>query len=127
MKTYDPTLLSGIITEFENNRTGTRGHEVLTERYFSADRIQEILHMIVNSLDEIGDENLKKDNYIQLEKILSKEKKQTKECLKFEMKSASSYEQDIADEVNNLLGFDVDKYLEAISKSIEIEKDENER
>lgn len=127
MKTYDPTLLSGIITEFENNRTGTRGHEVLTERYFSADRIQEILYTIVNSLDEIGDENLKKDNYIQLEKILSKEKKQTKECLKFEMKSASSYEQDIANEVNNLLGFDVDKYLEAISKSIEIEKDENER
>lgn len=127
MKSYDPTLLSGIITEFENNRTGTRGHEILTDRYFSSDRIQEILHTIVTSLGEIDDENLRKDNYIQLEKILSKEKKQTKKCIKFEMKSASSYEQDIANEVNNLLGFDVDEYLDVISKSIEIEKDENER
>lgn len=125
LKTFDSALLASIITEFENNRTGTREHETLKNRYFSNDRIQEMLNIIVTSIDEISDENLKKDNCGQLRKILSKEKEKIKNCNKFEMISYSSYEQDISNEVNNLLGFDADKYLEAISKSIEI--DENER
>lgn len=116
METHDIGLLSDIITNFENNRTGTQGHDYLTQKYFSNEKIQNMLDKIFTSVKDLQDKKLKTSNTKELIKILKKEEQNTKEC---NINNSS--------DINTLLGFDVDKYLNIILTPIKMEKDENER
>ena len=117
METHDIGLLSDIITNFENNRTGTREHNYLTQKYFSNEKIQNMLDKIFKSVKDLQDKKLKISNTKELIKILKKEEQNTKECNIINNSSG----------INALLGFDVDKYLNIISTPIKMEKEENER
>ena len=117
METHDISLLSDIITNFENNRTGTRDHNYLTQKYFSNEKIQNMLDKIFTSVKDLQDKKLKISNTKELIKILKKEEQNTKECNIINNSSG----------INALLGFDVDKYLNIISTPIKMEKEENER
>ena len=117
LETHDVTLLSNIITNFENNRTGTREHSYLTQKYFSNERIQDMLDKICVSVQELQDEKLKKLNAKELLKLLEREKENTERCNLI-----------VRDKVTNeFLGFDVNKYLDSIDQLIETEKEKNER
>ncbi len=117
METHDIGLLSDIITNFENNRTGTREHNYLTQKYFSNEKIQNMLDKIFTSVKDLQDKKLKISNTKELIKILKKEEQNTKECNIINNSS----------DINALLGLDVDKYLNIISTPIKMEKEENER
>ncbi len=113
LETHDVTLLSSIITNFENNRTGTREHNYLKEKYFSNEKIQEMLDKIFISLQGLQDDKLKKSNAKELAKLLENEKGNTERCNLI-----------VRDKVTNeFLGFDVNKYLDTISQLIENEKE----
>ena len=113
LETHDVTLLSSIITNFENNRTGTREHNYLKEKYFSNEKIQEMLDKIFISLQGLQDDKLKKSNAKELAKLLENEKGNTERC-----------NLTVRDKVTNeFLGFDVNKYLDSISQLIENEKE----
>lgn len=114
LETHDFSLLPSIITNFENNRTGTRGHDYLTKKYFSNEKIQNMLNQIVESVNGIQDERLKELNNNEIIKILKKETKNTKNC-------------NLYCDVNKLLGFDSNEYLEMLTNSLEIESEEYER
>lgn len=113
LETHDVKLLSNIITNFENNRTGTREHSYLTQKYFSNERIQEMLDKIFASVQELQDDKLKKSNAKELTRLLENEKENTEKCNLI-----------VGDKVTNeFLGFDVNKYLDSISQLIENKKE----
>ena len=108
LQTYDSSLLSSIITNFENNRTGTRGHSYLTEKYFSSERLQVMLNQISSSLEKMKDEKLRKHNIQTITKLLAQEKKNVMDSVTLE---------DLGNGINmtnvtNLrIGIDVDEYI----------------
>ncbi len=114
LQTHDSSLLSSIITDFENNRTGTRGHTYLTEKYFSSERIQNMLKQINESLSQLKTANQKKNNVEVLSKILQQEKKNADDCSTLE-----DHEKGISS--ISKLGIDVDEYLNDLNTVIQLD------
>lgn len=104
MQTHDVSLLPSIITNFENNRTGTRGHKYLTKQYFSSGKIQNMLNQIRESIIKLQDSNQRKNNVNILIKLLQQEKENVLSCRKLE---------DDMDSISKI-GVDVDEYLNTI-------------
>ena len=116
LETHDISLLSNIITNFENNRTGTRGHNHLTEKYFSNEKIQNMLEEIVTSVNDLQDEKLKKSNKKEIVKLLEREKNNIIDCAR-----------GTVPDVNQLLGFNVDEYLDRLTESLDVKLEDGER
>ena len=111
LQTHDVSLLSNIITNFENNRTGTRGHNYLTNKYFSDEKIENMMNQIISSVNELEDTKLRESNFKEIIKVLNKEMKSLKES-------------DAKKALKGVLGFDIDQYLEKITNLIDIDFDE---
>lgn len=101
LKTHDSALLSDIITNFENNRTGTKTpHDILQKKYFSDERLEEILQQVLQSIGQIQQKDLKDINIAELKKIVQREQRNFK--------------------LNNTMnkfkaGFDINAYLEQVN------------
>ena len=123
LQTHNTSLLSSIITNFENNRTGTRGHSYLTEKYFSSERLQDMLNQISSSLEKMKDEKLRKHNIQTITSLLVQEKKNAMDSITLE---------DLANGMNmtnvtNLrIGIDVDEYIGELEHSIKLDDNEIE-
>ena len=129
MQTYDTSLLSSIITNFSNNRTSTRGHNYLTKKYFSSDRMKYLVSRINLSIGRINDDNLRIANIKELVKLLKQEKKNVRECLTIE-DVGSIDENDFSHARDLRIGINVDEYLnklEASLSSYSIQNKANER
>lgn len=124
LQTHDTSLLSSIITNFGNNRTGTRGHSYLTEEYFSSERLQDMLNQISSSLEKMKDEKLRQHNIQIITKLLTQENENVRDSVTLE---------DIGNgvsrtNVTNLrVGIDVDNYISQLECSIKLEHNENGR
>lgn len=124
LQTHDTSLLSSIITNFENNRTGTRGHSYLTEKYFSSERLQDMLNQISSSLEKMKDEKLRQHNIQIITKLLTQEKENVRDSVTLE---------DIGNgisrtNVTNLrMGIDVDEYISQLEYSIKLDDNEIEK
>lgn len=124
LQTHDTSLLSSIITNFENNRTGTRGHSYLTEKYFSSERLQDMLNQISSSLEKMKDEKLRQHNIQIITKLLTQEKENVRDSVTLE---------DIGNgisrtNVTNLrMGIDVDEYISQLEYPIKLDDNEIEK
>lgn len=108
LQTHDTSLLASIITNFENNKTGTRGHKYLTEKYFSSEKIQDMLKQIRESLLDLKDINQRKNNVDVLAKLLQQEKSNVISCCNLE-------------DYRSKIGVDVDNYLNDLNAIIQLE------
>ncbi len=124
LQTHDTSLLSSIITNFENNRTSTREHSYLIEKYFSSERLQDMLNQISSSLEKMKDGKLRKQNIQTITKLLTQEKENIRDSVTLD---------DIGNgisrtNVTNLrMGIDVDNYISQLECSIKLERNENAR
>lgn len=118
LKTHDTSLLSGIITNFENNRTGTRGHSYLTEKYFSSETLQYMLNQISSSLEKIKDEKMKKHSIQIITNLLEQEKENIMNSL-----TINDYGNGISrtNATNLRIGIDVDEYISRLENSIKLD------
>ncbi len=74
-QTYNPILLTRIVTDFENNRMGLRyPHNYLREKYFSKNTINQLLTRIINDINAIEDVQLKTMNMEVLKNTILNEK-----------------------------------------------------
>ncbi|MDO4962928.1 MAG: hypothetical protein Q4E75_02355 [bacterium] len=108
-KMLDETLLSDIITNFENNRTSTQKHSYLREKYFSSERIQMFLDEIYILIQENHDYRSKEANAKELLKLIEQEVKNRNDYLGICGE----------EELEEFLGFDVSKYKRNILQLIE--------
>ena len=131
LQTYDSSLLPKILTNYENNRTGTRDHRYLTEKYFSSERLQNMLNQISSSLEQIKDEKLKRKNIQTIIKLLEKEKETVKNSINFydlgREINISNFEMTRTNITNLRMGIDVDEYIRQLESSIELGDNENEK
>ena len=124
LQTYDSSLLPKILTNYENNRTGNREHRYLTEKYFSSERLQNMLNQISSSLEQIKDEKLKRKNIQTIIKLLEQEKKNVEDSIiLYDMVNGMT----ITNITNLRIGIDVDEYIRQLESSIELGDNENER
>lgn len=74
-ESQNPSLLSGIITEFENNRTGNRDyHNQVCENFFSEKMINTYIQRITAAIDgNKGNAKQQLENYEELIEIISRE------------------------------------------------------
>lgn len=80
LETSNPSLLSDIIVQFENNRIGNRfPHDHIRETYFSRDSIEKMLNQIIDHMKGIEDKSLRFDNINTMGKLISTELKNWKE------------------------------------------------
>ena len=122
LQTHDVSLLPDIITNFENNRTGTRGHKYLTERYFSSEKIQDMLNQIRESIEQLQDTNQRKNNVNVLIKLLQQEKDNILQCNIEDLKKGFKKE----DIIKSKMGIDVDEYLSYLN-TIQLDTKDVER
>ena len=74
-QTHNSSLLTRIVTDFENNRMGLRyPHNYLREKYFSKNIINQILIGIINDISSIEDNQLKAMNMEILKNAILNEK-----------------------------------------------------
>ena len=120
LQTHDSSLLSSIIINFENNRTGTRGHKYLTEQYFSSEKIQDMLKQISESIEQLKDNNQRKNNVDVLTKLLQQEKKNVDSCSTLE---------DHTNGISSIskIGVDVDEYLNDLNAVIQLDTEDVEK
>lgn len=113
METKDPSLLSKIVTQFENNRTGNRSpHDYIREKYFSQSAIEEMLGKITENIKGMDSSELKKRNINMMGRLISMEKRNYTECKQLG---------------NQKPGFNYDKYLQIYSEMRRIEKQNGDR
>ncbi len=80
LETSNPSLLSDIIVQFENNRIGNRfPHDHIRETYFPRGSIEKMLNQIIDHMKGIEDKSLRCDNINTMEKLISTESKNWKE------------------------------------------------
>ena len=133
LQSHDTSLLSSIITNFENNRTGTRGHSYLTEEYFSSERLQDMLNQIISSLEKMKDEKLRKQNIQTITKLLVQEKENIGKSvtlsdinkMSIEMGTEMGIEMGITNVTKLKMGIDVDNYISQLECLIKLEHIEN--
>ena len=121
LQTQDTSLLSSIITNFGNNRTSTRGHSYLTEKYFSSERLQDMLNQISSSLEKMKDEKLRKQNIQTITKLLTQEKENVRDSVPLEDIGNGISRTDVT---NLRIGIDVDKYISQLEYSIKLDNNE---
>ena len=81
LESKDPSLLPSIITQFENNRAGNKSpHNFIRETYFSQNFIQTMLNQIIQTIKEIEDKTLKKNNINTMGKLIAQEIKNFNDC-----------------------------------------------
>lgn len=122
LQTHDTSLLSSIITNFENNRTSTRGHSYLTEKYFSSEKLHDMLNQISSSLEKMKDEKLKQYNIQIITKLLTQEKENVRASLTLE-----DMDNGISRSIVTKIGIDVDNYINQLEDSIKLDHNENGR
>ena len=122
LQTHDTSLLSSIITNFENNRTSTRGHSYLTEKYFSSEKLHDMLNQISSSLEKMKDEKLKQYNIQIITKLLTQEKENVRASLTLE-----DIDNGISRSIVTKIGIDVDNYINQLEDSIKLDHNENGR
>lgn len=75
-ETKNPDLLSKIISSFEGSRVGNAGlHAPIREKYFSSNKISNMLGEIKNSINNIDDEIAKSNLYFSLYKAIIEEQR----------------------------------------------------
>lgn len=124
LQTHDTSLLSSIITNFENNRTGTRGHSYLTEKYFSSERLQDMLNQISSSLEKMKDEKLRQHNIQTITKLLTQEKENVRDSITLEDLGNGMSRTNVT---NLRIGIDVDEYISQLEYSIKLDDNEIEK
>ena len=79
--TKDPSLISSIICEFENNRVGNNDrHAIIREKYFSKDNMNEILNRIESIILSLPDDNDKNNLLSEYYNSILKEQAKVKRC-----------------------------------------------
>lgn len=89
--TKNPTLISHIICEFENNRVGNHDkHAIIREQYFSKDKMNEILNRIETCIFAISDQNEKNILLNHYYNCLKKEEVKVNKCKNYRKNGQTS-------------------------------------
>jgi len=80
-KTNNPSLISQIITRFENNRVGNCGmHAPIREKYFSQKNMNYIIEKIKERIDQIDDVSTKNMLFLSLYNAIIEEEQKVNNC-----------------------------------------------
>lgn len=115
LETSNPSLLSNIIVQFENNRMGNRSpHDYIREKYFSRESMEGMINQIIDHMREIEDQSLRYNNINTMGKLVSAEIKKWKDCDGYRTFKQS-------------MGFNYIQYLQVLKEMREIENQKQNR